>query len=322
MRVGLVLGAGGVVGMAYHAGVLHALASESDVPVADADLIVGTSAGSVIGAHLRSGWTTKDLWDLALDQHPTQADVTEEEAERQRREMFTPTWATPVELARRTVGSAFVLARTAMRLPGPDVPKVLRRGFPGGIYTMAAARQRFAEMIPETWPDRSLWLCAVDIGSGRRVVFGRPGTPEVTLHEAVLASCAIPGVYEPLRAAGMTLVDGGAHSTTNLDLAAKAGCDVIIAVAPMAYETSTPPELLGRLVRRRPSRSLSSEVSYARGKGADVLMVRPTAAELRVHGRDFMRPESAERIAQAAYEATARLLETDRFRHVLGSLAA
>ena len=322
MTVGLVLGAGGVVGMAYHAGVLHALASEGGLPVDDADLIVGTSAGSVIGAHLRSGWTTRDLWDMALDQHPSQADVTAEEAERRRREIFTPTWATPAELARRSLGSAFVLARTAMRLPAPEVPAVLRRRFPGGLYTMAAARQRFAELLPEAWPERSLWLCAVDIGSGRRVVFGRPGTPEISLHEAVLASCAIPGVYEPVRAAGMTLVDGGAHSTTNLDLAAKAGCDVIVAVAPMAYEPSTRPELVRQLIRRVPARSLSSEVSFARGTGAEVLMVRPTAAELRVHGRDPMRPQSAERIARAAYDATARLLETDRFRDVLGALAA
>src|SRR4051794_14882773 len=54
--VGLVLGAGGMVGLAYNAGALHALHELGGVDVAGADLIVGTSAGSVVAAYLRSGW--------------------------------------------------------------------------------------------------------------------------------------------------------------------------------------------------------------------------------------------------------------------------
>lgn len=321
MGFGLVLGAGGMVGMAYHAGVLHALTEIGGLRLDDADVVVGTSAGSVVGAHLRSGWTSRDLWDMALGVHEL-VPGDEAELERRRQELFTRTWATPVELARRGLGSAFVVARSTLRMPGPAVPAVLRRTFPGGLFTMAAARERFAELLPEAWPERSLWLTAVDIDSGRRVVFGREGAPAVSLHEAVLASCAIPGVYQPVRAAGMTLVDGGARSTTNLDLVARAGCDLIVAVAPMAYDPTTTPELLRRLTRRVPSRSLAAEVSFARARGAEVLMVRPTAAELRIHGRDLMRPDSAESVARAAYDATARLLETDRFRRGLEAVAA
>ena len=70
-RVALVLGAGGTVGMAYHAGSLRALQLVGGVDPSGCDLIVGTSAGSVIGAYLRSGWTSEDLWQLALGTHPT-----------------------------------------------------------------------------------------------------------------------------------------------------------------------------------------------------------------------------------------------------------
>src|SRR3954452_22290698 len=69
-RVGLVLGGGGMVGLAYHAGVLRALEELGGFRPADADLIVGTSAGSVAGAYLRSGWSTEDFWQLALGTHP------------------------------------------------------------------------------------------------------------------------------------------------------------------------------------------------------------------------------------------------------------
>src|SRR5438045_9591837 len=69
-KVGVVLGGGGMVGLAYHAGVLRALEEVGGFRPADADLIVGTSAGSVVGAYLRSGWTTEDFWQLAMGTHP------------------------------------------------------------------------------------------------------------------------------------------------------------------------------------------------------------------------------------------------------------
>jgi len=71
MKTALVLGGGGLVGLAYHAGVLRALEVEAGFSPDDAELIVGTSAGSVMGAYLRTGMTTQDMWLLALGQHPT-----------------------------------------------------------------------------------------------------------------------------------------------------------------------------------------------------------------------------------------------------------
>ena len=311
MKVALVLGAGGTVGMAYHAGVLRALEVEAGFVPDSADLVIGTSAGSVMGAYTRAGWTTEMFWDMTreMGEGPEPPEI------------FSPRFRSPLDAVRRGVGSAFVLGRSV--LPWPlQVPEPLRRAFPGGMYRMTEGRRRFAEELPEEWPAKPLWLCTVDIVSGRRVVLGRAGAPAVPLPKAVLASCAIPGVYEPVRVGRRTLVDGGARSTTNLDLASKAGCDVIIGIAPMAFDTGEPPGPLRQLVRRIPARQLSGEVATARRKGAEVLLIRPSAAELAVQGANMMRSSGLQAVAEAAYEATAVTLGTERFKEVLSGLRA
>jgi len=294
--------------MDYHAGVLHALVEEGGIDVSGADLVVGTSAGSVVGSLLRSGWSARDLWDFALDEDHDEA-------------MFSPRFDTPFEAARLVVGSAYVLARSLLKVPVPQVPRPIARRFPGGLFTIDQAEERLAEVLPDDWPADPLWLVAVDLVSGRRVVLGRRGAPEVDLHTAVLASCSIPGVYPPVRAGDAVLVDGGAHSSTHLDLAAKAGCGLIVGVAPMAYDPTSPPAPMGRLARRWPTRALAAEAQLARGRGARVLLVRPTAADLRHHGVNAMRTDDHALIAKAAYESTCRLLQTERFQRVLGEAA-
>jgi NTE family protein len=326
MKVGLVLGGGGMVGLSYHAGVLRALEAEAGFRPDSADLIVGTSAGAVVGAYLRSGWSTEDFWQLALGTHPRLASIGRGGAGGTAPEIFAPSWRTPLDLYRRALGSAFVLGRSFVRrpvLPVP-IPAILAKAFPGGMFDMVEGRRRFDEELPEAWPDKPLWLCALDIGTGRRVVLGRPGKGalDATLRQAVLASAAIPGIYRPVRIGGRVLVDGGAWSSTNLDLAVKADCEMIIGVAPMAFDPERAPTRLLQLVRRLPARSLSTEVAGARRQGAQVLLVRPDAAELRLHGLNLMRPDGLDRVAEAAYEATARALATDRFRSFLGELAA
>ena len=321
-RTALVLGAGGTVGMSYHAGILRALEVVGGFRPDDADLVVGTSAGSVVGAYLRSGWSTEDFWELSLGTHASLAGLTQEEIDAQRSEMFTPVFRSGPELVRRMMGSAFVMGRSVVRLPVPVSPRWLSRLFPGGLFDMTEGKRRLADEIPEAWPRKRLWLCAVDITSGRRIVLGRTGAPAVTLAQGVTASCAIPGFYQPVKAGRRTLIDGGAHSTTNLDLAARDNCDLIIAVAPMAFDPMSAPNPVEQLVRRLATRQLAGELAVARQRGAQVLLFRPTAPELRLHGLNLMRTGGWDDITKAAYEAGARTLELPRFRRLLGELAA
>jgi NTE family protein len=317
MRFGLVLGAGGVVGMSYHAGVLHALAAEGGLDPGAADLIVGTSAGSVIGTLLRSGWSAEDCWRFALEEHPVITDLDEAERARRKASTFTTRPESNSQRARRAVGSAYVATRSMVKAPLPRVPGFVARRFPAGVFDNHDLRGQLAEVVPHEWPDDPLWLVAVDVLTGRRVVLRKSGATGATLQQAVLSSCAIPGIFPPVKVGRRVLVDGGAHSSTHLDLAASWGCDVILGVVPMAFDPTSAPGAVSQLVRRNAARDVSREARFARARGAEVLLVRPCAEELRIHGRDMMRPSDTGAIARAAYECTARLLETPRFRRVL-----
>ncbi len=138
--------------------------------------------------------------------------------------------------------------------------------------------------LPRSWPDRQLWLAAYDLVRRCRVVLGRPGSPYTALPAAVRASCAIPGVYAPVRAGDTVLVDGGAWSLTNVDLVALAGCDTAICVAPMAYDLARPPEGRDRLVREVATRMLARSTERLRRLGVKVVTIAPGPAEVAVQG--------------------------------------
>jgi len=177
MRIGLVLGAGGVVGMSYHAGVLHALEEVGGYDPTSADLIVGTSAGSVVGTLLRTGWTARDLWERVLEPQEQTAFVARPES--------------PARRARRLVGSTYIVTRSMVKVPLPRMPDFVARRFPAGVFTNTDLRAQLCEVVPEEWPDDALWLVAVDVNTGQRVVLRRRGTTGATLQQAVLSSCAI-----------------------------------------------------------------------------------------------------------------------------------
>jgi len=214
------------------------------------------------------------------------------------------------------MGSGWILGRSLVRWPMPHLPG-LAWVLPSGMLTMSSARDVFAENLPEAWPEGDIWLPAVDTVSGRRVVFGRPGAPPATLHQAVMASCAVPGVFAPVRIGRRILVDGGIDSTTHLDLAVKGGCDLAIVAAPMAFSPDDPPDLVHQVVRRVPTRWLAKEAAYARARNVQVLLLRPSAAEASLHGVNFLRRDRWAEIAEASYKATATALATERFRAAL-----
>src|SRR5437660_6193903 len=127
--------------MAYHAGVTRALEKVAGLQPADADLLVGTSAGSVIAAYLRSGWTGEDFWAFALGTHPTLAHLDADDVASRRRDIFTPRWRSPLELGRIVVGSGYVLAQALARRPALPIPGFLPRRLPGGLFAMPAGQR-------------------------------------------------------------------------------------------------------------------------------------------------------------------------------------
>ncbi len=296
MKIALVLGAGGLVGIAHHVGVLSALSDEVGFDHSHADLAIGTSAGSAIAAYLRTGWTPHELMKRAADLHDAAPG---------------PLPGGPMDLLRHGLGSAYVVARATVRVPSllslPPVP-VLRRAFPAGVVTMDGGAGILDRELPRSWPDPRLWLATYDLVSRRRVVLGRPGAPYVPLSSAVRASCAIPGVYAPVRAADGVLVDGGAWSLTNLDLAAAGGCDTVVCVAPMSYDPARPPAGRDRVLREMATRRLVTAANRLRRQGIRVIMFAPGPRETVIHGMNLMRSNGLEHVAEVAYHETVSVL--------------
>ncbi|MGH2820884.1 MAG: patatin-like phospholipase family protein [Actinomycetota bacterium] len=316
MKRGLVLGGGGLVGMGYHAGALEALA-EWGIDPAGSDVIVGTSAGSIMGSYLAAGWTPQDFFDYALGRH--RDSVGDEGRQDEVRRIFVPLSHGPGERIRRSIGSLFAAAASrgywrpgaAGRLP----PQQLRRLFPAGLYSTDETRARLRTDLPEGWPRAGLFICAVNLYSGKRVAFGAEGAPEVGLPDAVLASTAIPGVFPPVRIGRNHYVDGGVYSATSLDLAMEAGCETILCIAPLGYRKESPamvldPKLWPPMVLRQLfARALKREVGQARARGAEVFVIRPWLTDLASHGTNSMRYFDRAALVEAARAGTLRMLE-------------
>ncbi len=283
--------------------------AELGVDPNDASLIVGTSAGSVMGSYLRVGTSIDDLWTLAIGTHPSFEDLGATPDERRRSMSLVPSFAGAADLSRRMVGSYWVLMRSFMPVPLPRVPSMMQRAFRAGLFSMSGARQQMERDLGSPWPERALAVCAVDLGSGQRTVFSATSDVSATLSQAVLASCAVPGLYVPIRLGRRVFVDGGVHSSTNLDVALRHDNQPVVCVAPMDYTADdvdgsvvTSADALARIARRLPHRQLLGELAKAARQGTRVVVIRPTPTEVRQHGINLMRASGGELVAQAAYD--------------------
>ena len=237
VRTAIVLGAGGTVGIAYHAGVAKALADAGIDPAA-ADLVVGTSAGAIVGSIVRVGHDLDDVWALA---HADENPFVEDEPFFRPDVVFSQGWRTPVGLARRMVGSAYVLQRSVVRWPVMNPPRPMQRFYRAGLGSVTEQRAEFANWAGEDWPDGHLALCTFDIVTGRRVVLGAPSPSRPALPDAMRAASAVPMLYPPVRLGRRLLIDGAVSSSTNVDVAVEAGAELIVVAAPQSYEPDDAP---------------------------------------------------------------------------------
>ncbi|MBW3594064.1 MAG: patatin-like phospholipase family protein [Actinobacteria bacterium] len=331
MRLGLVLGGGGLVGLGYHAGVMKAL-DEFGADVGSSDVMVGTSAGSVIASYLASGWSASDFYEYAHGRHPDSiSDETEQRDEVRR--IFTPLYSSHTERLRRGIGGIFALASSRgywnAATRGREPHKALKKLFPAGMYSTGETRERlWNDLRTGEWPREGLYICAVDLFTGKLVPFGHPEAPEAPLPDAVLASTAIPGVFPAVRIGDRLYVDGGAASATSLNLATEDGCEAILCIAPLGYKNdgvASPrdPRMLGPvLMRSFFARALRKEVNAARAQGIDVFVIRPWLTELRDHGTNSMRHFDRARFAESTRVGTLRLLEENADHPTLRAFVA
>ena len=216
----LVLAGGGLAGIAWETGILRGIADESPATakaLLNADLMVGTSAGSTVAAQLGSGRDLDALFDRQTASSSAELNPNvgvEEITELFVTAMMEPTTTTVEKLQK--IG--------AIALTTPTVAEPVRR-------------EVIAQRLPShDWPDRVLRISAIDTATGELVAFDR--TSGVGLVDAVAASCAVPGVWPPVTIGQHRYMDGGVGSTVNLALADD--CDVVVALLPQGRATPSP----------------------------------------------------------------------------------
>jgi len=209
MTRALVLGGGGVAGVAWEIGVIESLAL-GGINLRNADRIIGTSAGAAVGAQL---CTDESLESLCARQRVPAAQSAELEVD------FDVDAISNVVIGSIEDGVEPTEMRArlgALALSTNTVDESVRRA-------VIASR-----LCDHDWSSRDLIVTAVDANSGAFVTFDRHSG--VDLLDAVAASCAVPGVWPPVTIGASRYIDGGVRSVVNLDLAAD--CDTVVVIAP------------------------------------------------------------------------------------------
>jgi NTE family protein len=316
-RTALVLGAGGIAGQAYQAGVLAALENDLGWDPRAADIIVGSSAGSVTATLLRLGVPAHDLAafaveaDLSVDGARVLGHFDTDRPELpglNPRDLLRP-WRLP---------SAALVARAARR-PWAVRPMAITSALlPAGRVDITEIANQLSEVAGDEWPP-GLWICAARRSDGGRVVFGREGSPPVPLASAVAASCAIPGYFSPVEIGGIEYLDGGVHSSTNADALRHEELDLVIVVASMSAahgiaRTADAP------MRWSAHRRIDQELAAFRANGATVVRFEPARRSLAAMGLNAMADDRSDRIVQAAFFEAGRHAARPRMRARLAPL--
>jgi len=205
----VVLGAGAVVGTAWTLGLAAGLRRHG-VELTDGDLIVGTSAGAIVGTILTTG---QNLEAIATRQTNVEWETTPISTTRRLDEVFTILADTSLDAiaARRRIGQLAVF---------------------DGLEPEESHLARIEALItPCDWSHHNLLITAVDADTGDLTAWNR--TSGVPLLQAVAASTAMPGLYPPITINGHRYLDAGIRSATNADLAVGA-CQLIV-VDPVAH---------------------------------------------------------------------------------------
>jgi NTE family protein len=310
VRRGVVLGAGGVLGLTWMTAALTALQDEEGFDARDAEVCIGTSAGSVLAALLGCGVgvdvTLRHQQGVPL---PADPDISWD-YDRDSGGAVPPRPGLGVG----SPGLLLEAARHPRRVPPMAA---FSAALPRGRGTLRPLHRMLevvsAPLDGDGWPSMPrTWIVAMDYGSGSRTAFGRVGAPPATLADAVTASCAIPGWYAPVVINGRPYVDGGTLSPTSLDLLAGAGLDEVYVLAPMvsfAYDRPRSPMARAeRQWRRVVSRRVLTDADALRRSGTAVTVLGPGREDLDAIGANLMDPRRRQRVLATALRTSAAAL--------------
>ncbi|WP_020524974.1 patatin-like phospholipase family protein [Catelliglobosispora koreensis] len=257
----LVLGGGGVTGIAWELGMLAGLSS-LDIDLSDADLFVGTSAGSAVASMVASG---------------------------QLRERYEAQLAGPGGEQKARLGplllARYVYAMATSRTHEQFGTRMGRLALKTATVSAADRKAVIAQRLGlGDWPGKALKITAVDAHSGQFTVF--EADSGVSLIDAVGASCAVPGVWPPAEINGRRYIDGGMRSAVNADLAS--GYQQIVVIAPIVRGGG-------------PMTPAARQVAALRAEGSHVVLIRPSAAAIKAIGGNVLDPARRRPAAEAGF---------------------
>lgn len=213
----IVLGAGGAAAWSFHVGVADAL-EDAGIPITGAPRVIGTSAGAAVSGCLLAGTPRDALLAHLLIPPPPEERERAMEAIRERRR-------SPLSAIRPTAPALLRYALPGHWSPGRAASALVPRGVlptrPLGL---------FPGLRDSPWPS-TLWIPAIRLPSGERVVFGRDH--RAALADAVEASQSVPMMFEPKLIDGHRHIDAATVSSTHADLLVGAGVRRAVIVAPM-----------------------------------------------------------------------------------------
>jgi NTE family protein len=265
----LILGGGGPIGVAWETGLMAGL-DEQGIAVRDADYIVGTSAGSIVGAM------------LALGRHP--------------QEMLAQQFAIGENEAppRGSTAGAFDLAplmQHFIRLYTSDgPPEELRREI--GKFALEANVAMTEDEWLATfgqleglgaadWPGKNYTCTAVDAVSGEFVTWTKDSG--VPLGRAIASSCCVPGIFPPITINGRRYIDGGMRSATNADLAKGYDRALVVSVTSGMQRPGAPPQMVERARKR-----MDDELGAITAAGGAYEMIAPDDGSREAFGNNLM----------------------------------
>jgi NTE family protein len=317
-----------VQGGAWLTGGLDAVAESTGWDPASAEVIVGTSAGSMIGSLLAAG--LPPWFMVAHSRGESFAGMTDARGE-------------PAENADRSAGARFRLERGALPLFPGSLPLAVRSmlrpqrhtpagvlsgWLPRGMISNEPLREIIHRSVEGSWTEHpNHWVVACDYSRGRRVSFGRGGAPRAQLADAVAASCAIPGFYRPVRIGGRLYVDGGIWSTSNLDTVRGLGLDLVICLNPTSTlhpigAAVNPLSWVRLMTSGEAGRRLGREARKLREEGTEVALIQPLHRDMEAMGLNLMSGSNRNHVIEVARETVAEQLSEEPLASLIAGLPA
>ena len=278
----------------------------------ESDVIVGTSAGSIVGALLRAGVGPEDLAAWATDAPPTSGGRKFRALMKHSDQMPSSAPRFPVPTMPGRIALGLLAHPTQAR---SAVMSLLPNGMADQAFRLATMHR-----LLDRWPSRPLWISAVRVGDGRLTWFGQPGTSRhtgpgsfvdiegsepIAPADAIAASCAIPVLSRPVRIGKHRYVDGGVRSPTNADVLAVHDLELVIVLAPMGHASS---RVRSSPARRIAHHRLAHEIRVLRSHDVQVQVVSPDVPTLQAMGWNMLDRNNTAAVMLAAFLGTAAQL--------------